>query len=521
MKASRRALPRAVVALAMAAVMAGCGGVSAKNAAESAGDGSPKRGGEVTGVVLSNPIPDSARCGTPTAWIYCEPIYGSLMRYIAKDDKFEPAMAESLESSPDGKVWTLKLRSGITFTDGTPYDADAVSFNWERAKNPALLSPALYWLSQMTWKVVDPLTIEVTLKGPNYNFPWALQYELGMIGSPKAIQEKGDAFGKEPVGAGPFILEQFVENSYLRYTRNPDYIEKGLPYIDKLTLKLIPGDDVRINAFRAGEVNVHRTYIKRDAKALEDAGNNVHRMVVWGGTSLGFNVKDPDLKDTDLRAALMHAFDNAQLTAAIYPGDVAPDSWYAPDSPYREDNVKYPAFDLAEAQRLFDAYLAKTGKASLTLELIGFGTAPVAKQAIEVIGAQFNKIKGLTVNVRPLDNLVLVQRWRESDFQLSYVSSANSQTPESMFRAFSTNGDLNYYGYSNPALDEALETTRRTTNADELAAAWKAVGAELSKADAPVRLFAYEHDMVIGAPTVHGINPVNVGGATWERVWVD
>ncbi|GAA0983958.1 ABC transporter substrate-binding protein [Acrocarpospora macrocephala] len=461
---------------------------------------------------------DSALCSS-SAYYICAALYGTLARYSFEDQKFEPAMAESFESA-DGKVWTLKLRSGTKFTDGTPYDAEAVAFNWERLKDPALLSFAGYWLSQMTWKVVDPLTLEITLASTNYQFPWALQYDLGSIGSPTAIKAKGEKFATEPVGAGPFVVDTWVPGSQIQLKRNPGYVEKGLPYLDRITYATVVQDDQRVNALRAGQVDLTATFLKRFGRELQPEGYGVHAIPLFGGTGLGFNLKDPIIADPDLRQALLHAFNAPQLTAAAYPGDEPPDAFFPKNSPYRDAAVTYPKFDLTEAQRLFDAYLAKTGKTSLDLEMLTYSPAPIMKQVGEVVAAQLNKINGLHVELKPTENAVISRLFREGKFQISVHASVISQSPVTVYRTLYTGGDLNVYGYSNPRVDTALDTTIHSTDANEVAEAWKVVGAEISK-DVPNRLFAYEQDVILAAKHVHGVNPVTLYAASPELLWVD
>lgn len=523
MKTSRRLLGRITAAMVVALTIAGCGGGGGGATSAAGGDdGTPKAGGALIAGIRSNPPTlDSVRCAASGNYAQCEPIYGTLLRYNFDKSEFEPALAQSFDS-PDGKVWTLKLKDGITFTDGTPYDAEAVVFNWERAKDPALLSPALYWLSQIdNWKVVDKTTIEITLKEANYQFPWALQYELGMIGSPTAIKEKGDAFGTQPVGAGPFVLKDWVENSQLTYEKNPNYIEPGLPYADSLTLKIIPADDARANALRAGEINLNNTFLNRDAKQLESEGYPVKRMILWGGTAVAFNLKDPVASDPDFRTALLHAFNAEQVTNALYPGELVPTSYFRTDSPYYDQAAgEFPKFDLAAAQAAFDKYLQKNGKTSLDLTFSTYAEYPILTQVTEMLQQQFNQIKGLNVKIKAIAGQELNASIRKGDYQIALANAAGSQNPASLYRTFHSKGDLNVTGYSNPEVDAALDTIRSSNDQAVITEAYKKIGGILSK-DAPYRLYAQENDIIIVAKNVRGVNPVNLGAMSYELLWLN
>lgn len=463
---------------------------------------------------------DPARCGMSRDFVMCQPIFGTLLRYNSKTEEFEPAMAESIESK-DGQHWTLKLREGVKFTDGTPFDADAVDFNWKRAKDPEMLSGGLYYLSRMEWEVVDPLTIEVTLDEPDYDIQWALVYELGAIGSPTAIKKLGDDFGSEPVGAGPFVIEERVPESHTTYVRNPDYWEEGLPYLDKLTVQATDEDDQRVNLLRAGQVDITGSHQKVQVKSLEDEGFIAYRMPLWGGTGFGFNLKEADIKDEDLFMALQHAFNAEQISKGAFPLDQPPDHVASPDAEWRDDSLgKYPEHDLAEAQRRFDAYLSKSGQSSKTINLLTLAGFPPATKVTDIVQAQFNKIEGLEVEVEAVSGAAYFTALREGDYQVAFTPVAGELYGGTLYRYYHSTGDMNYWGYSNPDVDAALEEARRSSDPAEATAALKKAGGQISK-DAPVRLHVYETDHILTAKNVHlEAPPVYLSSLFTERIWI-
>ena len=207
-------------------VLSGCGGGSGSESS-STDAGTPKKGGKLT-YAMNTEVPslDPALCGVTASTSI--PIFGTLLRQDPDKNEFVGQMADSFTTS-DGKAWTLKLREGVKFSDGTAFDAEAVAFNWDRIKDPKTLSPAARVTKDMTWKVVDPTTVSVTLKSTNYQFPWQLAKGLSMIGSPAAIKAAGADVGNKPVGAGPFTLKKWTRNSQIEYSRNPAYFETGLP----------------------------------------------------------------------------------------------------------------------------------------------------------------------------------------------------------------------------------------------------------------------------------------------------
>ncbi len=507
----KRAKLLAVVAVL---VVAGCGGGGTES-------DEPQSGGTVTvGMNAETVSLDPAHCGIRYLE-RCLPVFGSLLRYDVESEKFVGQLAKSFEGA-DGRNWTLQLREGVAFSDGEPFDAEAVVFNWNRIKDPANLSPAIQLTEGMTWKVVDPLTVKVTLETPNYQLPWALTRGLGLIGSPKAIQKAGKDVASQPVGAGPFLLDSWSRNSQIDYVRNPDYFEAGLPRVDALTFKVITSDEQRLNALRSGEINVDWSLRSQDAAKAEDEGYNVDELPLVGGVGLQFNLKDPLLRDDGLRLAMLHAFDSEQLNDAVYPGDSAADAFLAPDNPYRDDDLGlFPGKDLNEAQRLFDDYLKRSGKSSEAVTFTSYAGIPDLEQAAQLIKAQLEEIDGLTLDLDLVDAATLAQSWSNRDFQM-IMGNALSVDMDSLFQVFHSEGPLNVMGYSNPKVDAALGTSRTSDDPDEVADAYAVVNGELSK-DAPFRHWRHQTGYLFSDTDVHDLVLTGTGsGATayFEYAWI-
>jgi len=506
--------------LAVGLVAAGCGGGSGDDGAAS---GEPKRGGKLTYALnVETPSLDPAICATGS-FDRCAPIFGTLLRYDIDKKQFVGQMAESF-TSEDGMNWTLKLRPGVTFSDGTPFDAQAVVFNWDRIRDPKTLSPAARVTEGMTWKAVDPQTVSVTVEKPNYQLPWALTKGLSAIGSPAAIQKAGADVGGSPVGAGPFTLKKWTRNSQIEYVRNPTYFEPGLPYLDELTIKVIGADDQRLNALRSGEIDVDWSLLTKDAKAIEaEGGYEVYRLPLVGGTGLQFNLKDPVVADAGLRRAMLSAFDSAQINNAVYPGDQPVDAFLRPDAPERDDSLgTFPAKDLAEAQRLFDDYLARTGKTGETVVFTCYAGIPALEQVAQLIQAQMQQIKGLTFKLNPVDGPTLSTASTRREFQ-TIMGATLSQEMDRLYDVFHSKGNLNVMSYANPTVDQALETTRSAKDPAEVEKAYQVVTAELSK-DGPLRTWRYQTGHLFVDKDVEGIVLAGTGSgasAYWQYAWID
>lgn len=508
----------AVVVLTM--VTGGCGGGASVTNESSSGE--PRRGGElVMAVNLEGKTMDPAWCAM-YAPERCTPVFGTLMRYDIEDEQFVPGMAESFDSA-DGKKWTLRLRDGVKFSDGTVFDAQAVAFNWARIKDPATLSLAAQMAAPLTWTVVDPLTLDVTSEQVNFQLPWALTQGLGMIGSPTAMTTMGAEYGNAPVGAGPFVLDEWARNSEARFIANRDYWDAGVPYVDSFVLKVITQDDQRQNALRAGQIDINWSLIAQDADAMKAEGYTVHQLPLVGGTGLNFNLDDSDMKDPDLRQALLKAVDSAQITNAVYPGSSPADAFLFSDSPFRDDSRgTFPEKDLGQAQKLFDAYLAKVGESSLAVTLSSYAGIPDLELLAQMLQAQLQEIDGLTVDIKAMDSATLAGDRRAGAYQLTLAASL-SQHMDALFDVFHSAESLNITGYSNPKVDTALETSRSSNDPDVIAEAYKVVNGEISK-DAPMRIFRYQSGYIFAEKNVKDLTLVGTmagAGVQVDRTWID
>src|SRR5687768_14233333 len=196
-----------------ALLAAGCGDDSGGDAAPGATNApgatagasttlQPVPGGRVTLMITSeirgmDPVNVTGSSGLSGEPIRMHAVYDSLVLTDNKTNEVQPILAESLTST-DNIVWTLKLRPNIKFSDGTPYDAEAVKYNWDRHGDPANKSTAAATIAGMTTEVVDPLTVKITLKVENGSFPRVVASQLNWQASPSAVKAKGATYATKP-----------------------------------------------------------------------------------------------------------------------------------------------------------------------------------------------------------------------------------------------------------------------------------------------------------------------------------
>jgi peptide/nickel transport system substrate-binding protein len=274
----------------------------------------------------------------------------------------QPELATSWESSSDGKEWTFKLRDGVKFWDGEPFNAAAVCYNFERMfdqNEVAAGGPAGYWADVMgAFKsdaanalyqgctAKDDMTAVIRISRPTSKFPTALSLDSFSMQSPKALKDgdannvtkQGEGFGypaysKNPVGTGPYKLDKFDEaNKTVTLVRNDDYWGEKAKTA-KLVFKIIPDESTRRQELEAGSIDGYDLPNPADWKGLKDQGNNVLIRPAFNVLYMGLNPqKNPKLKDLKVRQALYYALNRDQLVKTQLPEGATVATQFMPDT---------------------------------------------------------------------------------------------------------------------------------------------------------------------------------------------
>ena len=302
----------------------------------------------------------------------CYQVAGSVydpLTVITDDGSWKPYLAESVLPNADNTVWTIKVRPGVTFHDGTPLDGAAVVENLTRAKNGFLTGTALADVTTIAVNPSDPLAADVTVKRPWTSFPLYLAGQIGMIASPTWLKasDNDDALKAKPVGTGPFIFESYAPNESFKAKRNPSYWNKPYPYLDEIEFRPIPDALNRRDALKSGAVDLIHTDNGqvitefRDNKDFpqEEISNNAE----VGYTLLHVTQVLPDgtkspLQDQRVRCALANAWDQPTISQTIEQG-VFPiaDGPFAPGTPgYLKDTGFPQKQDMDKAKALIADY---------------------------------------------------------------------------------------------------------------------------------------------------------------------
>jgi peptide/nickel transport system substrate-binding protein len=322
------AAPQAAPAATQAAP--GAAAPTAANAVPAAAT-SPVKGGLLTvGIYQEPPTFDPHVSGSATAGRVMRHIFDTLV-FQPEPGKFEAGLATSWESSDAGKSWTFKLRQGVTFHDGTPFNAQAVKFSFDRIVDPKTKS--LSAIGQMgpyaSTEVLDDSTVKVTFKKPYVVFLNNVSSSNLAPVSPTAVAKYGEDFGQHPVGAGPFKFKEWVPASHVAVERNeaynwaPGFLGRtGPALLDGVQFKFLIEPATRTGALQKGEVLLIDQTPDTDVAALkQDSKYHVDTIEQTGSPQvLPVHASRAPTDDLAVRQALLYGLDRQAMTNAVFAG---------------------------------------------------------------------------------------------------------------------------------------------------------------------------------------------------------
>lgn len=240
---------------------------------------------------------------------------------LTPEGKIQPKLVASHTVSADGLTRTLRLRPGVRFHDGTPFDAEAAKFNLDRMLDPATRAPFRFLIDRITSvTVVDSLTIRLGTSVPFAPLLAHLSHSAVGMQSPTAVRRLGADFARQPVGTGPFKFKEWIRGDRVAITRNDDYWgEKAL--LDEVQFRVIPDDGARVAALEAGSVHVAVRVPPREIDRLRghrDLGVLVSESLRT--IFVGFNVSRPPFNDRRLRQALNYAVNKRAIVSSVLNG---------------------------------------------------------------------------------------------------------------------------------------------------------------------------------------------------------
>ncbi|PSL41003.1 nickel transport system substrate-binding protein [Planomicrobium soli] len=362
-------------------------------------------------------------------------IYEPLVSY-EEGGELKPHLAESWEISEDGKEYTFKLREGVKFSDGTPFNAEIVKKNFDAIMKNATSHSWLGVINVLEkTEVVDDLTLKMVLKEPYYP---ALQ-DLAVVRPVRFLGEAGFPEDGDtskgitnPVGTGPWLLDEYKKDEYAVFKRNPDYWGES-PELEQVTVKIIPDAETRVMAFEKGELDLiyGEGAISMDSfNQLKESGEYTTDLSDPVGTrSLLLNSTNEKLADLQVRQALQHGFNKQAMVEGITLGlEEKADNILSTNFPYTNVDVNPVEYDVEKAAALLDkaGWKLPSGKTvrekdgqALEFELIYDKTDPIQKSMAETLQAEWSAI-GVKLNITGLELTVQIERRKSGNFDIDF-----------------------------------------------------------------------------------------------------
>jgi peptide/nickel transport system substrate-binding protein len=375
-----------------------------------------------------------------------------------------PVLAESIESNEDATVWTIKVRRGVVFHDGTPLTAEIVADNLEAYRNSFITKASLTQIDAI--EATGPFEVQVRLAKPFRSFPSALATQIGYIVAPAML--KDPEMKDEPVGTGPFMFENHVPKESWSFVRNPNYWQPGLPYLDEIEFRPIVDNAERTSALDAGDIDVLMT---REPHAIEELRQSDFKLVENSSGEEEFivlNTTEPPFDSATARRAVAYATDRQTWSEEVTDGLSPPvDSPFAPGQPgYLEDN-DFPDYDLEKARQLVHQYEVETGHPLRFTWLTQADTNVIGES--QLLEAMFEDA-GMEVTVEAMPQINLIAQIAAGQYQMGRFRLFGQPNPDPDAIAFLASSAilpppdvaLNFPRFDNDTIDDAIATALAT-----------------------------------------------------------
>jgi peptide/nickel transport system substrate-binding protein len=425
-------------------------------------------------------------------------VYDGLVRYRDGTLEVEPSLATDWEISEDGTEYTFTLREGVSFHDGTPFDAEAVKFNFDRMLNEdhpyhdtGPFPLAFFFSSVQTVEAVDDLTVTFTLDAPFAPFLSNLAYPTGLIVSPAAVEANGADFGRNPSGTGPFAFVEWRSNEAVVVEANPDYWD-GAPELEAVVFRPITDASTRTAEMLSGGIDL---MVEVPPVSLSEFQDEAYQIYEQAGPHVWFlilNTREGPFADKLVRQAANYAVNKEALvnevlegTAEVAAGPTPPAFAWA----YNEELEPY-AYDPERASELLSEAGVETPEVTFYVTEGGSGMLdPIAMGT--AIQADLQAV-GFAVSIETYEwNTFLGEvnpglEGKADMAEMAWMTNDPDTLPFLTLRsaAFPDAGGFNSGYYSNPEVDDLLEQARVSTDQDERATLYKEMQA-IVQDDAP------------------------------------
>ncbi len=430
--------------------------------------------------------------------------------------------------SPDARVYTFKLRRGVTWQDGQPFTAADVEFTWKLITDAKIPVPSrLVWADIQRVETPDPHTVRFHFAKPMLAFLGTVASDRGYI-VPRHLLEGKDVpaseLNRKPVGTGPFVVKEWAAGSHVLLGRNAGYWDAGKPYLDEVLVRIVPGTAGQRAARERQEVDLELHVPTADAAAVRALPD--YRLVsapTYAWWHFWLNNEDPILRDRLVRQALAHGLDRAGITGTIMGGLVQPLHAALPPAHWAHNpRVRAYAYDPARAAALLDEAGWKPGAGSvrqkdgqpLVVEVLNISGEAERLQVVQVVQAGWRQL-GIDARIKNIDAPAFPPTMNKGEYQAAY--GWFGEEPEPIFNLWL---GTNWQRYRNESALELLRqvvVTPARAKRVELIRAFQAQAAE----DVPTLPLAPRVLLNAAHKRLHGYAPSPAGSlwnaAEWTR----
>ena len=442
--------------------------------------------------------------------------------------KIVPYLAKSVEHDPTYTKWTITLRDGVQFHDGTPLTADAVKQNIDAWRKGRLLGFVFTNIADTA--VVDPLTVQVTTKVPWVDFD-AFLYLSGRAGIAAPAQlANPDTCPTNLIGTGPFMIYNgaghWIQNQEFVATRNPHYWQKDkngtqLPYLDKITFKPNPDAEQRLNQLQAGQLDIMHTTSGQVMTQLDGISSLNQMREKAGKREVRYyllNAAKPPFDDINARKAVAYALDTNQINVIRNDSQLqVADQPFDTKVPGHLANPGYPKHDLAKAKKMVQAYKdAHNGQFDVVIESTN---DPENSGEAQLIKRQFSQA-GINATLQQEDQASFVNTALGGNFSLLLWRNHPGEDPDTQYVWWTEASPINFGKFKDPQLQTLLDQGRSEPDPEKRTGIYEQVNKIF--ATQVYNLWAYWEQWDIASnPKVQGLMgpPLPDGGGTAEFVF--
>jgi oligopeptide transport system substrate-binding protein len=536
-----------VLLIGLALIIGGCGG-DGGTTDDGTTDGGEEAGGEEmvfrynVGTEPETMDPHLST-GIPEATIMLQ-IYEGLTR-LNEDGLPEPAMAETINVSDDGLVYTFSLRDGLMWSNGEPLTAEDFEKSWKRVLAPELAADYAYMLwyikgaeaynsgegsvDDVMVTALDEKTLEVTLEAPTSFFESLVAFKTYYPLYQPAIEEDPEGWHTSAdtiVGNGPFKLVSW-EQGQMEFVPNENYYDAEAVILDRIMFAMVENESTELTMFETGEIDMTHTVPGQEIPRLQETGD-LHILPYLGTYYFIFQIEEPPLDDVNVRKALTLAIDREAIVSNVTQGGQLPAYAYVPYGipepdgvDFREKGGDYFAYDVEEAQRLLEEAGYPGGEGFPSVEIL-YNTSEMHKMIAEAIQEMWKQNLGI-------DNVTLTnQEWGvyldtrdEGAFQIARAGWIGDYLdPYTFLDMWITGSGNNNSRFSNEEYDNLLRDVRMTD--DEVARMEMMHRLEdILMEEMPVCPIYYYTDPIMIKDYVKGYVAVATGGKDFKTAYIE